>query len=159
MISKIDERTRKYFDAIKSNIGFLGMNATESGGIEYILNKKGLEPPVKIKSYAGYVNSSNIDIYKYDVSGETRYCAELCYWADIDAFVFETYIFNKMPSRNDIITIRNIGNAEFDINFKGLNLEFDCWECGNRVHWLDTKGSLKDKIDHAKEKFCTMCDN
>lgn len=159
MESKIDERTKKYFDAIKNNLGYLGMNQTEGMGIVEIIKAKGFDiVPEKIREYDGYANSSSIIIYKYTSDGNIRYCAEMEYQADIDSFCVETYIFTKLPSRDDVITMRDLWQTEFDIDYRRFPQEFDCWECGHHVHWLDTKGNLHDKIDHAKEKFCTMCD-
>lgn len=159
MNSKVDNRTRKYFEAIKSNLGFIGMNQLEEMGIADILKAKGINvSPEVVRQYDGYANSSDIVIYKYTVDGTTRYCAELAYQADIDAVCVETYIFSKLPSREDAMIMRAVSQTEFEIDFKGFPQEFACWECGNHVHWLDTKGNLHDKITHAKDKFCTMCD-
>jgi len=160
MESKVDERTRKYFDAIKFNVGFIGSNYSESDGITEILQKTGVtDIPKLIKTYNGYLNSSSIEIFKYSVNNNIRYCAELSYQNDIDSFCVETHIFNRYPSRDDVIAIRDIYKTEFGIDYRGYQQEFECWECGHHVHWLDTKGTLSQKIDNMKEKFCTMCDS
>lgn len=154
MLKELDNRTEKYFEAIRENKGYIGCNHGWYG-IQEILDKKssGVEAKL-IKSYPGYFNSDDINIYEYFVNGNKRYCAELSYQTDIDDFNIETHIFSKFPSEKDVKEIRSIMELEFDFKFNRLNPEFTCWECGHKVHWLDFKGKIQDKIDNLKEKYC-----
>ena len=152
----IDNRTENYFNAIKNNMNYIGTNYGWCN-IEEILKKKGILETAnlqKIKTYDGYVNSSNIDIYSYEIEGEKRYCAELSYQTDIDDYCIETHIFKSLPSRKGIITIRDIESLVFRFKYKGLEPEFTCWECGHHVHWLDRQGDFKTKKDGLEEKYC-----
>lgn len=150
----IDERTQKYFAAIRENMGFIGSNAGWDG-IQDILKKKGVqEPPEKIATYTGYVNSSDIEVYTYTRDGRERYCAELSYQTAIDDYCTETHIFSKMPSERDVSTIRTIGNLEFKIAFEMLKTRYTCWECGNEVHWLDNSGSFDEKVNGLLDRYC-----
>jgi len=154
---KIDERTRNYLTICKNNIGWLGNNGGWDG-IEEILKKKEVFEKAnlqKLKTYGGYVNSSDIDIYSYETDGNKRYCAELSYQTDIDDYCTETHIFNHFPSRENVLTARVIKDIEFAIMFKGLKTEFNCWECGHHAHWLDNNsGTLEEKFDRMKDKYC-----
>lgn len=158
---KIDDRTKNYFTAIRKNINWLGNNGGWYG-IEEILEKTNSLQSAnlkKLKTYDGYINSSDIDIYSYEKDGEMKYCAELSYQTDIDDYCVETHIFNQFPSRNNVLTARLINDIEFAIKFKGLKTEFTCWECGKHVHWLDNnKGLLEEKFDRMKERYCGFCD-
>lgn len=71
---ELDEGTRKYFDAIKVNLGYVGHNAGWYS-IKEIFEKSNLDESANlelIRSYAGYANSSNIDIYRYNTDGKIR---------------------------------------------------------------------------------------
>lgn len=152
----LDERTKNYFNAIKTNIGFIGSNYGNYG-IEEILKKKGFFEEAKlqqIKTYRGYVNSSDIDIYSYEINGEKRYCAELSYQTNIDDYCVETHIFEKFPSEKDIKIIREIESLIFKFQLSQIEPEFGCWECGRRVHWLDIQGDFFTKKNALEEKYC-----
>lgn len=151
----LDERTKKYFDAIKNNLEYVGTNYGWDG-IEEILDKRGLLNTAnlqKITTYSGYFNSSNIDIYSYEIEGQKRYCAQLSYRTDIDDFCVETHIFRKFPKRENVIMIRDINSLENKFN-RGLKPEFTCWECGRTVHWLDRQGDFETKKDGLEEQYC-----
>jgi len=159
---KIDERTKNYLADCRNNVGWLGCN---NGwyGIKEILEKKNILQTAslqKLETYDGYMNSSDIDVYSYEIDGRKRYCAELSYQTDIDDYCTETHIFNQCPTRESVLTARLINDIEFAIKFKGFKTEFNCWECGKHVHWLDNeKGTLEQKFDRMKERFCGFCDN
>lgn len=155
-MSNLDERTKKYFDAIKSNVGYLGSNAGWYG-IEEILRKSNALDSSDLQSvhkYVGYVNSGDIEIFKYNSNGETKYCAELGYQTDIDDYCIETHIFSEYPSRDNVILIRKIDDIVFKMSYKGLKPEFSCWECGRLVHWLDVGNDFNSKVDMLEEKYC-----
>lgn len=151
----LDDRTKAYFEAIKVKLGYVGTNYGWDD-IQEILNKKTNKSVSAelISIYDGYVNSSDIKIFTYTLNGDTRFCAELSYQTDIDDYCIETHIFNKQPKRDDIITIRELNSLAFDFKYERLTPEFTCWECGNRVHWLDCDGDLSSKANMLKEKYC-----
>lgn len=156
----IDDRTSKYLTELRNDIGWLGGNCGWDD-IEALLKKHGLFNTAnlqKIDTYDGYVNSSDIEIYTYNKDGVIRYCAQLSYTTNIDDYAIETHIFSKQPSRDDVLTARMIEEIEFRIKF-GLKTEFNCWECGCHVHWLDCEyGTLEDKYERLKDNFCGFCD-
>lgn len=152
----LDERTKNYFAAIRKNIGFIGTNYGWDG-IEELLKKKGLLETAelkKVKAYDGYANSTEISIYSYIINGQQRYCAELSYQTDIDDYCVETHIFSKMPSQEDVFTIRDIDSLEFKLKRGELQPEFNCWECGRHVHWLDRDGEFSIKKNGLEEQYC-----
>ena len=156
MMYELDERTVEYFEEIKKNVGLLIFNACEYG-IEEILTKKDALNGSELQllgEYDGYANSSPISIYSYLKNGEKRYCAELSYQIDIDDYVVETIIFNVYPSRDDVVMVRDIDNITYKMKYKGLKAEFQCWECGKNVHWLDCYGDFKTKMNHWLDKYC-----
>jgi len=152
----LDERTKNYFNKIKSNLGYKGYNASWYS-IKEILEKKGYleESELKeIKTYNGYVNSSDITVYSYKINGELRYCAELSYQTDIDDYCTETHIFNEFPKEKDIHLIIDINSLEFKFMYKRLEPEYTCWECGRHLHWLDNEGNFENKKNRLEEKYC-----
>jgi len=154
LADNIDSRTKAYFKKIKENMQYLGGNACWYG-IQEILDKKA--PGIiaeAIGQYPGYVNSSKIIIYQYEIGGQVRYCAELSYQTDIDDFCIETHIFAKYPSEKNIILLRKIEDIENKMNFFGLKFKFSCWECGCETHWLDIPGTIEDKINGLEDSYC-----
>ena len=152
----IDERTEKYFEDLKNNMGYRGNNAGWDG-IKEILEKKGVIDTAKLQKinvYNGFMNSSDIDIYGYEVDSEKRFCAELSYQTNVDDYCTETHIFINIPSQEDVHTAIDINNLLFKFDHGGLKPEFNCWECGRFVHWLDRDGDFKTKKFGLEEKYC-----
>lgn len=150
----LDDRTEAYFKAAQEERGYIGCNNGWEG-IQDILNIKAPGVTVeKVTTYDGYMNSSIIEVFQYEANGKQRYCAELSYQTDIDDYNVETHIFSKLPSRSDIMVIRDIQNLEFSFKYDGLKPVFACWECGITSHWLDIHGTLQEKITGVKEKYC-----
>jgi len=152
----LDDRTEKYFKKVGIDLKYLGYSAGWDS-IKEILKKDGTLETAnleRINVYDGYANSSNIQIYRYNNGKEEVYCAELSYQTAIDDYCIETHFFAKLPTRNDIITVRTIFDAKFDMKFNGLNPEFHCWECGKMIHWLDCDGAIKQKFENLKERYC-----
>lgn len=152
----LDERTTKYFESLKVNLGYLGSNYGHND-IRTILEKNGALETANLQevtTYDGYVNSSDIVIYSYLKDGELRYCAELSYRAGIDDYCIETHIFKKIPTRKEVMDFRELDNLEFKFKYENLHPEFRCWECGKYVHWLDAEGDFQKKKDMFKEKYC-----
>lgn len=151
----LDDRTQKYLDAVKSNMGYVDTNNSWYG-IKEILDKKGIlsADVEKIAEYEGYVNSSNIEVFGYRINGEQRYCAELSYQTAIDDYNVETHIFVKEPSRENVMQIREINKTILHIEIGKLKPFFHCWECGRETHWLDIPGNLEEKIEGLKDNYC-----
>jgi hypothetical protein len=157
MLKELDERTAKYFETIKKEKGHIGTNCLEETGIRDILKKKGVLDAAnlqQIDTYDGYANSSDINIYSYELSGAKRYCAEFSFQTDIDAFYVETIIFTKIPSREDVLLIRGIEDLRLKFEFGRLKPEYTCWECGRKVHWLDRPGDFETKMAGLEERYC-----
>lgn len=154
MIRKLDERTESYLDSIRKNLHHIKSSGSWDG-IEDLLKKH--YPGVvaeHVGTYPGYVNSTEIKVFRYVLNGEERYCAELCYQTDIDDYCIEEHIFSKKPRRQDVFKIRLTNDIEFEFNFRGAKAEFICWECGHKVHWLDGGSHLEEKFDRLKERYC-----
>ena len=110
----------------------------------------------KVDIYSGYANSSDIDIYRYvKQDGSIRFCAEFGYQTDIDDYNIEMLMFDIFPSQNDVEQIREILSLEFKIEYDGLKTEFNCFECGKRVHWLDNKNADFDElVTGLMDRYC-----
>ena len=153
-IDNLDERTKKYFERIKENVGFLGMNAGWKSMQEILDEGAPGTVAKKAGEYAGFANSSNIEILTYEKDEKKRYCAQFSYQTDVDDYCIETLIFDRYPSRDSVVTIVNLNDLEFKFNFKGLNQTFWCWECGRESQWLDGEGNFLEKIQKVEEKYC-----
>lgn len=154
MLDKIDDRTQAYFDGLKKEMEHVGSNGGWDG-IKDILKKN--HPGIAVElidTYDGYVNSSNIEVFRYTLDGKERFCAELSYQTAIDDYCIETHIFTKKPTRQDVLDLRMIHDIGFDIKFRGLKTEFTCWECGCWTHWLDSEGSLAERYHRLRDKYC-----
>lgn len=160
MSINIDDRTEKYFEEMKSSVGYLDGRGGRDG-IEEILNQKGLLEESKLEkvmTYQGYGNSSDVDIYKYiNTEGEVRYCAEFSYQTAIDDYCVEKHIFSKFPSSDTVLAVRQMNDVTFEMKFRKLPATFRCWECGKVTHWLDCPGTLSEKKTMLEDKYCGSC--
>lgn len=139
-----DERTKKYLDAVKKNIG---LTKVEHG-------YDGFLPKDKIQlSHKIWLNI-NGDVEVGEVDGQ--WLAEYSYRTDIDDYDICTYFFDKKPTKKNILTAKLLEDIEFYFNYHGWNKNtFTCWECGSKdVNWLDIEGNLETKWDQFKEKYC-----
>ena len=155
-MAEVSERTKGYFEAIKKNAGYVGGNAGWNT-MQEILTKKGHGETELIKAavYSGYANSSEIEILKYTVDENDRFCAELSYRVDVDDYCIETHIFERIPTRESVLTVREMEKLELDFRLGRADEEFDCWECGRHVHWLDAQGTgLSEKAEATRERYC-----
>lgn len=153
-MQELDKRTKAYFDSLKKKMGHIRSGGGWDG-VKDIMKKK--HPDVKVElidTYTGYVNSSDIDIYHYVLDGKERYCAEFSYQTAIDDYCIEIHIFDRKPTRQDIMDIVMMKDIEFAIVFRGLQTEFTCWECGLHAHWLDSEGTLAERFERLKDKYC-----
>lgn len=71
----------------------------------------------------------------------------------IDDYLCVGRIFTQEPQFNYEATISNVEKIE-DILLRRRTPYFHCWECGNKAHWLDTEGTLSDKLLGLKEHCC-----
>jgi hypothetical protein len=132
-------RTKKYIETCKKNIGLIRM---ESGwdGIEFT---KDFELEV-------WINAGAVECGK-NKAGE--WVAQYGIRTDIDDYTIFSYFFNKKPDKRMILDIEAIYNLE--ITFARLGKDtFKCWECGRALHWLDVKGTLREKIEAFEENYC-----
>lgn len=138
-------RTKKYFDAIKKDIGF-----------EEIVHGWDTEEFETSSEYPYFGAIKTVEIGK---TKENRWCAELGYQTAIDDYNEEKIYFNRKPSVADVKTLRKIEKIRMDIRFRIKKEIFRCYECGREIHWLDVEGGLDDKIFGLEERFCGFCDN
>lgn len=151
---RLDERTKKYFEKIRKNIGWESNNAGWYDFQEILDSKAPGEIAELIATYDGFANSTDIKIYAYNKNNTKKYCAEFSYQTDIDDYCIETHIFNKKPTLKDVLTAVSINDLTFDFDTKRLNQIFTCWECGRKCHWLDIDGDLETKKERLKDEYC-----
>lgn len=129
-----DERTLSYLKAVKENIGLLETLA----GVEGLITGVAEEYP-------------QISIGE-DKDG--RWVAE-CITPYFDDYTTVTYVFRNRPSAEAIKTAILIGTIGINFTLSGWDKAvFTCWECGQKVHWLDIPGKLPEKWQLFKDDYC-----
>lgn len=140
-----DERTGKYMDAVRNNIGLMRI---EHGYDSFLPEDK-----VQVR-YKPWMNlaSDGVEVGKV----EEQWIAEFAYRCDIDDYDIVSYFYSKKPSEKDIRTTRLIEEIESYFFRHGWNHNtFTCWECGRGdINWLDICGDIETKWDSFKEKYC-----
>lgn len=96
-----------------------------------------------------------VDVGKLD---DDKWVAQYSIRTDIDDYDICSMIFNKKPSKEDIIIAHLVDEIETYFCICGYDkVTFTCWECGCKYHWLDIPGSLKEKWECYKERYCNQC--
>jgi hypothetical protein len=138
-----DERTKLYLGETKESIGLV-KSIVESEGDGLKFNE---EEIMDI-----WVNANEVRIGKDE---EGNWIAEYSLRTDIDAYVMFSYSYNSKPTEKMIMTTRLLDDIEIYFGINGWDKHtFNCWECGNRVHWLDAEGDLQEKWDKFIDKYC-----
>jgi hypothetical protein len=141
--TKMDARTRKYLNAIKNNLGYLDT----IGDWEE-------ETFVNSRIVNGYMNTSDVTIGKLK---DNRYCSEYSIQTAIDDYCIVKHYWRKEPSIKDVSIIDDISNLESDFHINRCEIDFNCWECGRKIHWLDIEGDFSKKYQFLKERYCGDC--
>ena len=150
----LDARTQQYFEAMRSGMGYRGANAGWYT-IKELLAKSNIETEIEsVTKYEGHADTSEIEIFKYTIDGNIRYCAEFSYPTAPDDYCIETIIFDRIPSEDDIETITKIAHLELWMKVGKEKPEFTCWECERVTHWLDVKGDLFEKYNRLHDGHC-----
>lgn len=141
-----DIRTKNYFDAILRNIGYVKCHdGRESiADMEGCTHMGGLETRPTLLKY----RDTEIDLYKVD----EYYVVEKFEVYPPDDYGYLQVYFKKKPRLSDFKSWEEVTRAERLLLSRGY--KFTCWECGNKVHWLDGSGSLEDKVDNLTECYC-----
>jgi hypothetical protein len=152
----LDDKTQKYFESIRNNMGYIGSNAGWNS-FKDIAEKKDIRDYSLVQVYKSPyfgIDVGDIEIYQYNKDGETKFCAEFGYRTAIDDYCIETHIFNQFPSLKNIILLRKIDNLEMEFKYNHFNPIIKCWECGCESHWLDFEGTVDEKINALEENYC-----
>lgn len=140
----MDDRTEKYINKCKENIGFVSSDCGWEEGFNG-------EPDFKLKIWLNATGSGYTDVKKV----ENEWIAQTCFRIDIDDYCIEIFRFNKKPTEKMILTAQLIDEIENTLTHKPLLAVFDCWECGRETHWLDINAdSLENKWEGLKENYC-----
>ena len=140
--------TKNYLSSIQSNIGLIDMYESDTLPKEL----KGLQPEYAIEIY---VNAPT-EIYK----------AEDCWFAitvvryEADDSFAVVMRFDREPTTPDLATAFDIRDVKryFSTGTTSLRSEeFVCSNCNHKQHWLDTPGSLSDKLNNIKGQHCGSC--
>ena len=135
------ERTGKYLDACKANIGLLKIEGEESyDGFPNGWTKLG----------DGTFGSSDI----YYVKDDRGHVAALQVQFGVDAFYEHRYTFGRKPSVKSVWDAYLIDRIETEFALKKINENFRCRGCDRMVHWLDGEGSLEEKWKRFEDRYC-----
>jgi hypothetical protein len=137
-----DHRTAKYFEAVKNNMGFV----RESHGYE----EEDLRDSYEVKVWD---NASPVEIGK---TKDGLWCAQFSQRTNVDDYDITRFYFRNKPTKTNIVTLNLISQIEMDFMMRTMKLEFNCWECGRHVHWLDVPGDIFEKYECAKDERCGM---
>jgi hypothetical protein len=143
----LDQRTYKYLQTCKNNIGL-----TEYTGEEK--NVYDMWEYVKLENTFNLVDQgffkTEIEVGKI----ENLWCSQYCIQTAVDDYCIIKTFFTKKPNLNAITTARLLNTIELEFRLNRITFLNNCWECGLEYHWLDTEGSLSEKYDNLKEKYC-----
>jgi hypothetical protein len=152
---ELDERTKKYIDAIRSKMGYIGMNC----GYESIVDtakKNNIEITKSQSTFKHQLSQPpcKCDVYTYTKNGQSRYACEFAEQTEIDDYQIVSYITTKPIGKDDIATLDLLIFIEVSFLTDRLEAEFECWECGKKTHWLDIEGNLQKKFAALEERYC-----
>ena len=133
-------RTKKYLDATAQRIGLIDVKYTEDeGDVTHDTSKK-------IGIYA------NAEDYLTQIDG--KYIYQIFIWHG-DCTEIRTFTFKDYPNDNAMRTANDLEKVKMGFITGRFKEEFTCWECGRKVHWLDTTAEgLKEKMAHLEDKYC-----
>lgn len=114
--------------------------------------------------------SSTDNEYSIFANAETRigkvngkWLVETCHQYSIDDFAIIKMWFSHKPTYSEIKTafaIRSVEeklmNASWQPHSENEDIEeFTCWECGRKIHWLDSSATgIQEKLNFWNEKYC-----
>lgn len=144
-----DKRTYNYLQSCKKNLGLIDIKYGYDGEI--------FENQFSYRIWADLTGSGAVEVGQLE---DGTWVAEFSYRCGIDDYVIVDMYFEKKPSKKDIMTaklIEDILDYLFRPRWEPFFMTFNCWECGSETHWLDIPGSLEEKWEYYKEKFCNRC--
>lgn len=138
-------RSRDYIEKIMKEIGLVRYtDASNYGGGE-----DGVMSSFQIlRIYDIFIN---LDIYVGKIGD--LWIAQAVNWYIVDDYAVIKMYFDHLPSEQEVKTA-------FDVmKFEEKPIEvFKCYECGRRVHWLDTPPeTIGEKYYLATDRYCGMC--
>ena len=134
-------KTKNYLDGCKAKIGYIETNCGEEW--DELEDSKAL-------SYC--LNTSNIEVGK--CKGKGIFCAQYLIRTDIDDYMIVKHYFKEKPNRSKIELIEDISQIEQKLRTGMLSEEFTCWECGNKIHWVDTFNTFEDRKEALYNRCC-----
>lgn len=136
-----DERTEKYLDAVKRNIGLIE--------VKHGYDEERFDVQAE---YRIWINANSVEVGQLE---DGRWVAQYSRRTDIDDYDIVKMYFKKKPNKDDIITANLIDDIEFHFEFEGYDkVKFQCWECGHEKHWLDIPGDINQKWSNYKDQYC-----
>jgi hypothetical protein len=153
-LSKIDDRTKKYFDDKYEKLNCIGTNGGEELSLKEILKAKKIDcDPETLWKRNLWINAS-VTLLKYTISGQTKFCAEVWIPYGGDGLYTHTYIFKREPTDKQIIEAHTIENIRCKMSIGEISPTFTCWECGCEAHWLDNEETLENRWQFLQDKYC-----
>jgi hypothetical protein len=157
-----DERIDRYCDKLATDRNYL---KETSGRVPFqsLLESEGIEFEAVAdfrRDYAG-LRGGKVEVYRYKSpnSGSTVYVAEWSERVAIDDVLFTSLSFSSEPTKHDVKIIELLNQFVRRIRLGKLQTEFDCWECGQRTHILDsghieTTPKLSRVISGGEARYC-----
>lgn len=143
----LDQRTYKYLETCKNNIGLTEYNGTDKNAFD-------MWEYVKLENSFNLVDKGFLKTEIEVGQIEGFWCSQYTVQTAIDDYCVVKFFFTKKPSLNSISTAQLLNIIESEFQFKRIKPINNCWECGLEYHWLDTEGNLSEKYDNLMEKYC-----
>lgn len=134
-------KTKNYLEGCKAKVGYIETDCGEEW--DELENSESL-------SYC--LNTSNIEVGK--CKDKNIYCAQYFIRTDIDDYMIVKHYFKEKPNRSKIELIEDISQIEQKLRTGMLSEEFTCWECGNKIHWVDTFNNFADRKEALYDRCC-----
>jgi len=156
--TNMDDRTAKYILDRYTQLGCIARNSGEELSLKEIFKKKDLSIiPEEVWRHKT-VRSTTI-LWKYQSSGNERWCAEDWIPYGPDGLWTDTYIFNRVPSKEEVGEVIILHKFEVDLSLRKISPLLYCDYCDMPFHWLDTPGDIKNKMKnlYSNSPDCKNC--
>ena len=148
MDHKYGLRTKTYLDTIKSNNGLLEV-MTDWKDADFVESHKEM-----LIGTGEFGADETIEIGQVT---DGRWCITIEVPAGPENSYTQKYYFNQKPTTYSFGIVRKVDQLETDFITRKINEQYECYDCGKWVHWLDGDGSFDDKVNALYSRKCADC--